>query len=127
MLLFIEIYNFKKYVLIVRNIRERSWNRSTNEYRRYNNYSATRLRITRGDHDKRRNWFEDHVRDRAVNDKSKCANSEVKDTVRSLYIPHIRTCRARIRVYINVVLLVATILLRSCHSDLHMPILDQLN
>lgn len=101
-------------------------NRSTNKYRRYNNYSAPRLRITRGDHDKRRNWFEDHVRDRAVNDKSKCANSEVKDTVYGLYIPHTRTC-ARIRVYINVVLLAATILLRSCHSDLHMPISDQLN
>jgi len=64
-------------------------NRSTN---RYNNYSATRLRITCGDHDKKRNWFEDHVCDRAVNDKSKCVDSEVKDTIRCLYVSHVHIC-----------------------------------
>lgn len=76
-------------------------NRFTNGYRWYNNYSATRLRITCGDHDKRRNWFEDHVYDRAVNDKSKCVDSEVKDTVRCLYVSHVhmctRTCMYRCR------------------------------
>lgn len=93
-------------------------NRSINRYRWYNNYSATRLRITCGDHDKRRNWFEDYVRDRAVNDKSKCVDSEVKDTVCCAYMYLTYT---RVRIY--TVLFMATILLCSCHSNLHIPIL----
>lgn len=55
-------------------------NHSTNRYRWYNNYSATQLRTTCGDHDKKRNWFEDHACDKAVNDKSKCVESNVRDT-----------------------------------------------
>jgi len=97
-------------------------NRSTNRYRWYNNYSATRLRITCGDHDKRRNWFEDYVCDRAVNDKSKCVDSEVRDTVRCLYVSHVHMCTHMCIWYTNVVFLMVTILLCSYHSHLHIPI-----